>query len=97
MTPSPLHDNPSASPSTATGEQRTLLEVSSTGTVVAHNRRSTKGWCSVLAAATLLVCMASRRGGVPTVHDSPLRRGNTDRSAMSAVHDVPEAGTKGGS
>ena len=55
MTP-PFHDNPSAPPSTATGEQRTLLKVSST-VLVANDKRSTKGWCSFLAAATLLVCM----------------------------------------
>ena len=78
--------------------QRTLLEVPST--VVAHDdQRSTKGWCSFLAAATLLlVCVARSRGVVPTVHFSHLLRGNTGSSEMmSAVHYVPEAGTKGGS
>ena len=101
MTPPPCHDNPSVPPSTATDEQRTLLEVSST--VVAHDdKRSTKVWCSFLAAATLLlVCVARIRGGIPT---RLLRRGNTAGSSrgsrsseLSAVHYVPEAGTKGGS
>ena len=97
---SPFHDNPSASPSTATGEQRTLLEVSSA--VVAHDdiKRSKKVWCSFLAAATLLlVCLARRRGVFPTVHYSHLLHGNTagssnsgSRSEMSAVHYVPDAG-----
>ena len=85
--------NPSAPPSTstATGEERTLLEVPST--VVAHpDKRSTKGWCSFLAAATLLVCIARSRGVVPTVHYSHLLRGNTGSSEMSAVHYVPDAG-----
>ena len=107
MTP-PFPDNPTAPPSTATGEQRTLLNVSST-TVVANDNNQTsfpissKGWVSFLAAATLLVCIARSRGVFSTVYYSDLLRGNTDdsssgsRSEMSAVHFVPEAGTKGGS
>ena len=107
----PFQDNSTAPPSTATGEQRTLLQVSSI--VVANNdtnptsspiavgsskapRSTTKKWLlSFLAAATLLlVCVARiRGGGVPTVHDSHLVRGNPgstssgSRSEMSAVHD----------
>ena len=101
MTP-PVPDTPSAplSTSTATGEQRTLLNVPAT-VVVAHDdiKRSTKGWCSVWAAAAtlLLVCLPRSRGVVPTVHDSHLLRGNTGGNEMSAVYYVPEAGTKGGS
>ena len=98
MTP-PFHDNPTAPPSTATGEQRTLLKVTST-VLVANDKRSTKGWCSCLAAATLLlVCLVRSSGVVPTVHYSPLLRGNTAGSTsgsrsseMSAVHYVPDAG-----
>ena len=86
--------NPSAPPSTstATGEQRTLLEVPST-VVAHHDKRSTKGWCSFLAAATLLVCVVRRSGVVPTFHYSQLLCGNTAGSSeMSAVHVVPDAG-----
>jgi len=75
----PFHDNSTAPPSTATGEQRPLLQVSSTVVVNNDNNptsipisvssstapRSTKKWWSFLAAAAtlLLVCVARLRGG----------------------------------
>ena len=75
----PFQDNSTAPPSTVTGEQRPLLQVSSI--VVANNdtnptsipiavgsskapRSTKKGWSFLAAAATLvLVCVARLRGG----------------------------------
>jgi len=93
----PFHDNSTAPPSTVTGEQRPLLQVSSI--VVANNDtnptsipiavgsstapRSTTKWWSLLAAATTLVLLVcvARRHGAHRVRSNPGRTPSGSRSS----------------